>query len=53
MYSKVQARSAFATYLSRVHQRLVNESSASDADESDASNEQMVRTVESIAEKLE
>ena len=42
---KVQARFAFATYLMRVQQRLLHESSADGGDEHDQANEQMVRGI--------
>ncbi|XP_013422025.1 tubulin polyglutamylase TTLL5 isoform X2 [Lingula anatina] len=39
--SKVQARSAFATYLSRVQERLMSETGSSDKGDREAANEQM------------
>jgi len=41
--TKVQARSAFAMYLTRVQQRLLSESGPLMQDDVDALNEQMVR----------
>lgn len=40
--SKVQARFAFATYLTRVQQRLMAETSGGEEEDSEAANEQMV-----------
>jgi hypothetical protein len=41
--SKVQARFAFATYLTRVQHRLMAETSGGDEDDAEAANEQMVK----------
>ena len=40
--SKVQARFAFATYLTRVQQRLVADTGGTSQDDSETANEQMV-----------
>ena len=44
-YSKVQARYAFATYLIRVQQRLVAETTSEENEDVDIANEQMVRAL--------
>ena len=41
-HSKVQARFAFATYLSRVQQRLMSETGTTEQEDVDTANEQMV-----------
>ena len=43
-FSKVQARFAFATYLMRVQHRLEAQTGSHDADDDNASDEQMVST---------
>ena len=48
-YSKVQARFAFATYLSRVQQRLMTETSTSETEDGESANEQMVSTTKFIS----
>ena len=40
--SKVQARFAFATYLTRVQQRLVAETTSEETEDAEIANEQMV-----------
>jgi len=44
-YSKVQARFAFATYLTCIQQRLTEESSSKSEPDVDGANEQMVRNI--------
>ncbi|XP_074641434.1 tubulin polyglutamylase TTLL5-like isoform X2 [Tubulanus polymorphus] len=46
--SKVQARTAFATYLSRVQQRLIAEHGSNDQSNCDAQNEQMAKLTRDI-----
>ena len=43
-FSKVQARFAFATYLSRVQQRLMSETGTNEQEDVETANEQMVRS---------
>ena len=48
--SKVQARFAFATYLTRVQLRLVAETTSEETEDADIANEQMVWSTNSRSE---